>query len=68
MKIKDILTREQEAAGLTLHDDEDMVYLVNEETVLTAWSAKNVTRPIILVEAQNILDKLGKMKQYSRLN
>ncbi len=55
MKLTNTLTREQEAAGLMVYDDEDMVYLTDGEKVFARWSAASVTRSIIQTEAQNVL-------------
>jgi hypothetical protein len=58
MKLKNILTSEQEEAGLTLHDDEDMIYLLIGEKILAAWSSRNANCTIIRAETQNILAEL----------
>jgi hypothetical protein len=57
MHLKDILTREQEEAGLTLYDDEDFIYLGYKEKVLAAWSSKNASEVMIRVKAQEFLDR-----------
>ncbi len=57
MRLHNILTEEQEAAGLTLHDDEDMVYLHHRDMVVAVWSIKGVTQTAIQAEAQSLLDK-----------
>ncbi len=58
MKLNNILTREQETTGLSLYDDEDMVYLSYRGKVLAAWSARGATPAVIRVDTQIILDKL----------
>jgi hypothetical protein len=60
MKLDSILTREQEEAGLTLHDDEDTVYLYYKEKILAVWTAKSVTQARIRVKAQDYLDNWAK--------
>ncbi len=61
MKLNDILTREQETTGLSLYDDEDMVYLSYRGEVLAAWSSRGATPAVIRVDTQIILDKLRQM-------
>jgi hypothetical protein len=60
MRLNDILTREQEEAGLSLYDDEDAVYLQYGDRVLAVWSATKVTQALIRVKAQFYLDNWAK--------
>ncbi len=57
MRLHHMLTEEQESAGLTLYDDEDMVYLHHHDVVVAVWSAKGVSQTTIQAEAQSLLDK-----------
>ena len=57
MKLNDILTREQEEAGLTLYDDEDFIYLHYKSKVLAIWSTREVSQALIRVKAQELLDR-----------
>jgi hypothetical protein len=61
MILKDILTKEQEEAGLTLHCDEDFVYLYYGERVLATWSTQGASQVMIRVKAQELLDRIIKL-------
>ena len=50
MMLKDILTKEQEGAGLTLNCDEDFVYLYYGERVLATWSTQGASQVMIRVK------------------
>ncbi len=65
MELYDILTKEQQAAGLSVYDDEDMVYLTLRGKVLAVWLARKATRTIIRNEAQKILQARYKKPAYS---
>jgi hypothetical protein len=58
MKINSVLTEEQEAAGLTLHDDEDFIRLYYRGKVLATWSTRGANFVMIRVKAQELLDRL----------
>lgn len=55
MRLNNILTREQEAAGLTLYDDEDIVYLQYREKTVALWYATRATPETIQSKVQDIL-------------
>jgi hypothetical protein len=67
MKLNNILTKEQEEAGLTLDDDEDIVYLRYKEKVIAVWSATKITQPLIRVKAQDYLDNWIKFEIVSEV-
>ena len=58
MKLNNVLTEEQTAAGLTLHDDEDFIRLFYAGKVLATWSTQGVNPVMIRVKAQELLDRL----------
>lgn len=63
MMLIDILTRAQKESGLTVYDDEDMVYLSYGDKVIAVWSALTASRSLIQFEAQIYLDQLVPVRQ-----
>ncbi len=55
MNLNYILTQEQRKAGLSVHDDADLVYLTCKGKIIAVWFARRVTQAIIRKEAQKTL-------------
>ena len=58
MKLNNVLTEEQTAAGLTLYDDEDFIRLYYGGKVLATWSTQGANYVMIRVKTQELLDRL----------
>ena len=66
MDLNYILTQEQREAGLSVYDDEDMVFLAQKGKILAVWLAKRVTQAAIRDEAQNTLLRKKTKPTYSQ--
>jgi hypothetical protein len=63
MLVNGILTREQQEAGLTVSEDEDMVFLEYKGHTLATWFSLCVKPAAIQAEGQVYLSELRKYSQ-----
>jgi hypothetical protein len=63
MLLENILTREQEEAGLTLWEEEDLVCLRFMGHTLASWYALRIKPARIQIEAEMYMGELGKSTQ-----